>query len=109
MKDAKEILSAALGFHQAFEAAKADGKIELADVAHFATPLLELPGAIADSKLALEQFKSASDEDRAAVLAELKAKYDIADDVLEAKVEAAVEWLLATGKFLGVLDPVAAA
>ncbi len=103
MKDVYDILSAALSFHMAYDQAKADGKVDLKDLPLLFVPFMKLPEAIAGAGDALAQLKAASAQDRADMLAKLGAEYDIADDVLEAKVEAGVEWLVATGKFVGVL------
>lgn len=103
MKDIQEALSAALGFLMAVELAKADGKLELVDIAHFASPLLKLPAAVEGIGNVVEQFKNATPEDRASVITALSAEFDMANDVLEAKIESGLEWLMATGKFVGTL------
>jgi hypothetical protein len=102
-KEPYEILSAALAFHMAFALADQDGKIDLTDVQYLITPLIKLPSAISGADQALTQLKSMSAAARAEMLSRLASEYDIADDVLEAKIEAGVEWLLSTGKFVGTL------
>ncbi len=100
-----EVLSAALSFHQAVELAKADKKIDLADLPLLLVPLMKLPPAISGIDKCLTELKSMNPTVRAEMLAKLGAEYDIADDVLEYKVEAAIDWLASTGKFVGVLAP----
>lgn len=103
-QDAYEILSAALAFHMAFEAAKADdGKIDIKDVVHLMGPVMKLPAAIAGADKAIPQLMSMDAASKAEMNAKLALEYDIADDKIEAKVEAGIAWLIETGKFVGVL------
>lgn len=104
LKNAYEALSFGLSMHMAFGLARADGKYDVTDVQFLIMPMTKAPAAISDIKVSLDELKSASDADRAEVMAKLKAEYDIPDDQLEAKVEATAEWLLATGKFVGVIS-----
>lgn len=104
MKNAEEILSVLLGFDKALQLAKQDGKFDVTDLAFVAEPLLELPGAVVDAKLALDELKVATPEERGALYQRLSEKYDIPDDVREAKVEAGVELLMALGKFAGTVS-----
>lgn len=103
-KEVYEILSAVLAFHMAYDLANKDGKIDVSDVQYLITPMIKLPAAIAGADQALAELKAMDAAERGEMLAKLAAEYDIADDVLEAKVEAGVEWLLATGKFVGTLS-----
>lgn len=103
-KNSYEILSTLLAFHMAYDQAKSDdGKIDVKDIGYLVAPLSKLPAAITDAKLAIEEFKSLDDVSKGELMAKLKAEYDIADDVLEAKVEAGMSALLELGKFLGTL------
>lgn len=103
MKNAKEILVVVLALHMSFEKAKEDGKIDIRDVQEFIGPITLLPAAVQDAQLAIDELKNGTEEDRKALHAELAEMYDIADDKIEAKVEAAIEFLMAIGKFAGVL------
>lgn len=97
------VLSAALAFHMAYDLANADGKIDISDIQFLIAPMIRLPAAIAGASGVLEEMKSMPAAERGEILTKLAAEYDIADDVLEAKIEAGVEWLLATGKLTGAL------
>lgn len=101
-----EILSIPLALYMAYDKAKADGKVDASDIQYLVGPLLRLPSAIDGADQALSELKSLDDESRAKCMAQLAADFDIADDVLEKKIEAAVNWLLATGELLGVFEQV---
>lgn len=97
-----EILSIPLALYMAYDKAKADGKVDASDIQYLVGPLLRLPSAIDGADQALAELKGLDDESRTKCMAQLAADFDIADDVLEKKIEAAVNWLLATGELLGV-------
>lgn len=103
MNETYQILSAALSFHQAFDQAKVDGKINVQDLPLLLVPLMKLPDAISGAGNALAELKALDPQQRADLLSKLSAEYDLANDVLEAKIEAGIEWLLSTGKFVGIL------
>ena len=102
-KETYEVLSAALSFHGAFDLAKADGKVDMGDIQYLIAPLIKLPAAITGADKALAELKGMEPAARGEMMSKLAAEYDIADDVLEAKVEAGIEWLISTGKFVGTL------
>lgn len=99
-----EVLSAALAFHMAYEQALADGKLSVTDASYLLGPVLKLPAAINGADKALTELKVLTPEARGEMLSKLAAEYSIPDQKLEAKVEAGIEWLLATGKFIGTLS-----
>jgi len=103
MQDTYELLSLALSLHVAFEAAKADGKVDLKDAPLLLGPMMKLPAAIGGVEKCVGELKAMDPAQRGELMAKLAEEYDIPNDKLEAKVEAGVEWLLATGKFVGVL------
>lgn len=103
-KETYELLSFLLSVEAAFESAKADdGKITVKDAPLLLGPGMKMIPALDGVSKALPEVKSMTDEARAELLQKLKAEYDIADDKLEMKVEAGIDWILATAKFLGVV------
>jgi len=101
LKDFQEIIEVPLKGYMAYDQAMAnDGKINLADIPYLIQPLMALPAAIADANLALEQWKLASPAMRAALHAEVVTSFDIVNDKVEAKVEAAVGILTNLGLLL---------
>lgn len=103
-KNIQEILSALLSFHMAYDQALADdGKVDVKDLGYLVAPLTKLPAAISDAKVAIDEFANLDQEEKGKLMAALAAEYDIADDVLEAKVEEGVALLVQLGKFVGVL------
>lgn len=99
----KMLLAAPLSLHMAYELADADGKVDVKDLPFLMDPLMKLIPAIGAAKEAVEQLKTMDDESRMAVNKWAQETYDIADDVLEAKVEAGIDWMLSTARMLGVL------
>lgn len=97
-------LSGLLALYSGVQAAGADKKYDLTDLAHVAGPLMRLPGVIAMAKEAGVDYKSLDDVARAEVLAALKAEFNLENDVLEQKIEAGLEFALAGGKFLGAIQ-----
>lgn len=101
--DVYEILSIPLALYMAYDKSMADGKIDASDIQYLVGPLLKLPSAIDGAEKALVDFKSLEGVDREKCMAKLSADFDISDDVLEKKIESAVNWILATGDLLGVM------
>lgn len=101
MENFKTALFFLLSLGMAFDKAKAnDGVVDFKDYPLLADPLLKIPGLIAAAPAVVSEWKAASAEERAALMSEVKSNFDIADDVLEQKVEAAADMLIAAGKLL---------
>lgn len=98
MKNLKEILAVLFGLQAAFEQAKADdGKIGLSDIGFFVPPLLLIPPAIEDAKVALDEWKNADDAARADIKTYVIEEFDLEDDKLEAKIEAGLKAFVELG------------
>lgn len=100
----KKVLAFPLSLHMAFEAANADGKINVADIGLLMNPVMKLTGAIPMAKQAFEEIKDLDEVERADIMQWSQAEYDISDDVLEEKVEAGIDLALAVAKFVGVVS-----
>lgn len=99
----KAVLALPLSLHMAYEKAKADGKIDVADVALLMDPMMKLIPAISGAKEALEQIKALDEAERADVNAWVQQTYDIAEDELEFKIEAGIDVVLSIAKLVGLL------
>lgn len=97
------VVSVPLSLHMAIDKAKADGKIDLADLPLLVDPLMKLIPAIPAVTGAMEKIKTLTPQERMDLNAKIKAVYDIADDELEAKVEEGMALLLHIGQFVGML------
>lgn len=88
-KDAKEILKAGIGIANALS----DG-FQLGDIG----ALMDLPAAINDWKLGVENLEECvnDDEGRDEIETFVQETFDIPDDVLEEKIEKTIAWLNAT-------------
>lgn len=103
-KETYELLSFLLSLEAAFEQAKADdGKVTVKDAPLLLAPGMKLIPALDGVSKAVKEIESMADDARAELEAKLKSEFDIADDKLEMKIEAGVDWILSTGKFLGVV------
>jgi len=99
----KDVLAFPLSLHMAFDKANADGKIDAMDIGLLLDPVTKLIPAIQNAKEALEELKDMDASERAELNAWAKSTYDIADDVLEEKVEASVDVLLSVAVLVGKL------
>jgi len=102
-KELKDVLAGLFSLHMAYDRAAADGKVDLSDLGQLIDPISKLPAAIGGAKLALEQLKGLDDAEKKEVMDFVKASYDIADDVLEMKVEQGIDAALGLAKFIGIL------
>ncbi len=101
MKNVKLVLAALFSLSQAVDQAEQnDGKIDLKDLPLLAGPAMLMPGAIAGAKEALNEFKSASKEDRAELNKWIEVTYDISDDKLERKIEVVLEAVVILGELV---------
>lgn len=103
MEELKKVLKLPMSLHMAFDMAKADGKIDFMDAGLLIGPAMALLPAIQAYPSAVAQWKGASEEQKKEVYDWAKAEYDIADDMVEAKVEAGVSLVLEVGRFVGAL------
>src|SRR5258708_7579566 len=76
-----------------------DGKFTMADLQYLVAPGMQLGGAIGAAPLALKEWEAGTDEQRASVVSEFKASFDIYDDNAEKKIEAGIAMLVAAGEF----------
>jgi len=100
-----DILSLPLALFMAYDKSKLDGKFDASDIQYIVGPLLKLPAVIDGASESLLEYQKMDDSSRMKCCQRLSAEFDIADDVLEAKVETAIEWLVLTGKLLGAFKP----
>lgn len=99
----KDVLAFPLALHVAYEKANADGNLGLTDLMHLVDPVRKLPRALSGAKGAVKEIEDLDSVERDILMQWVAKEYDIADDVLEKKVEAAFEIALSIAKFVGVL------
>ena len=93
-KETVELLDAIFSLTDGVRASLADdGKITLIDIGNFIGPLTKLPLAIAGIESIPSELSKLSAAGRVEVLDYFAERFDLADDLLEARIEAA----LATG------------
>ena len=99
----KDVLAFPLSIHMAYDRAKADGKVDAMDIGLLLEPITKLIPAIQNAKEALEELRDMDDSERAEMNSWAKSTYDIADDILEEKIEAGVDVLLSVAVLVGKL------
>ena len=99
----KDVLAFPLSLHVAYEKANADGKLGLTDLMHLVDPLRKLPRALSGAKDAIEEVRDLDPVEMDLLNKWVAKEYEISDDVLEKKIEAAFDLALSIAKFVGVL------
>lgn len=99
----KSVLAFPLSIHMAYAAANADGKIDMLDVPLLMGPAMKLVPAMQKAKQAVAEIKDLDTNERAELNDWAKVEYDIADDTLEAKVEASIDVLLSIAVLVGTM------
>lgn len=100
MDELKAVLDAVISTAVAIDQARADGKIDISDM-QYATPLFfKLGPAVAGASKAYAEWKSASLEQRTALIASLHPNITIKSEVLHEKIEAGLAMLIHAGAFL---------
>jgi hypothetical protein len=100
MNEFKVALFLLLSLVMAYDQAKADGKIDMNDAGLLVGPMLQLPTVIAAVPQVVPEWKSASQDSRAALMKEVAEKFDIANDKVEGKIEAACDMIISMGALL---------
>lgn len=100
MKNTKEMLIFLFALHMTFDKANADGKIDTADLGLLMDPISKAVPALSDINQIEVEVKNATDQDIVDLKAFIKENYDIADDVLEAKIENALALAPRIAQFL---------
>lgn len=89
-----------VGLGMQIEKALADGKFTWTDLPGFVDELLEIPGIVNNREAIVAEFKDLTIDERAELLAYLKQEFDLADDVLESKIEKGLDIAFALLSFL---------
>lgn len=99
MKDLKEVLAVIFSLVESLESARMnDGKIDYKDIPLLLDPAMKLPAAADGIENVYSQWKSATEEERAELYAWAKSDFDIANDKLEAKIEAGLNVAINLGQ-----------
>lgn len=105
IENLKIVLDFPLSLHMAADQAKHnDGKIDLNDIGLVMPPAMKLVPAINSSKEAFAEYKDLDDAERTELNSWVQAKYDIKNDELEEKIEAAFDAAFSVGKLLGAFS-----
>lgn len=102
----KDLLALPFALHMAYDKAAEDGSVDVGDIGHLISPITKIANfanALKDG-VVLKQFKDLDDAERQALNEWAKKEYDIADDMLEMKIEAAFDVVFSVGKLIGALQ-----
>lgn len=100
IKETKELVSFLLAVHQAYQLSNADGKIDFKDLPHIYNPLMKSIQAFNGLDKIPAELKDLDDEERKELVELFKADFDLADDVLEQKIEEGFAVALQLAKFI---------
>ena len=103
MKELKEVLDFALCLGNAFGESMKDGKLDYTDLINLWDPLTKAPDAVEGASKILSEIENLDAEKGKALVEYAKAKFDIPQDDVEAKVEAAMDLVLGITKFVKLL------
>lgn len=103
MENIKKVLAFAFALGEAVDAARADGQIDYKDLPLLLDPVLKLGAAVDAAKLAAEELKNLTAEERAELDAWAQAEFDISNDELEVKIEKGLALALHVAEFVAVL------
>lgn len=98
-----KVIDLALSLHQAYDKANADGKINFLDAPLLMKPALKIIPAVQAASMALKEIKDLDDLERADLLQRVKSSYDIADDIVEKKVEDGLDLVLHIAQYVGAV------
>ncbi|AHZ84634.1 hypothetical protein Bb109J_c1944 [Bdellovibrio bacteriovorus] len=101
MTNVKILLACVLALGTSVTAAKAnDGKVDLKDFPLFLNPLTQLPAAITAGPAALEEYKNATPEQRDELTQWVRSEFNIENDKVEQKIEAAIQIAITAGQLV---------
>jgi hypothetical protein len=101
----KLVLGLGFSFGEQIGLALEDGKINFADLPGFIGVFAQVQPVIAEGKEALAQALDLDAEERTELNAWAQAEFDIANDAVEAKVEAALDLAISVLVAYGVFKP----
>ncbi|MAD98829.1 MAG: hypothetical protein CMB99_16005 [Flavobacteriaceae bacterium] len=90
IENLKKLMHLPLSLHMAYEAASADGKIDITDAGHLMTPVGALVPAVMSAEDAERESRDLTDEEKQELIDWAKGTYKIPNEKLEAKVEGAL-------------------
>jgi hypothetical protein len=100
MKELKEALKFALALGNGIAKAYEDKVLDLSDISSLWEPLTHVTDAVEGSEKILAEIRSLDKEKLADLVLWVKGEFDIADDEIEKKVEAALDILVGIFGFL---------
>ena len=95
MESSKTIVKFAVTLANSIDKVLADNKVDLLDIPHLMAPLMQVGPAVAAIKTAKEEFKSATPEQKAELIAAVKTDLDLKSDRTEEIVERSLDLAVA--------------
>lgn len=99
VQETKDALDFMLSSHMAYDLAKADGSVDLADLPLLMAPMMKLLPAIQGLDKVPGELGDLDDAELKEVCDWAKALYKLADDEVEAKVEGALKVFLVVAQY----------
>ena len=94
MKELKEAVIFGVSFLEAGFEAMSDGKVDFTDIPKLLGPLMQAGAAIEGAEKILGEIKAMDEAAKKSLMEEVKKEFDIENDLLEARIEGAIQLVL---------------
>lgn len=94
MKELKEAVCFGISFLEAGFEAMSDGKVDFTDIPQLLGPLMQAGSAIEGADKIMGEIKALDEASKQKLMAEVKEEFDLENDVLEARIEGAIQLVL---------------
>lgn len=91
MESSKIVVKFAVTLANSVDKVLADNKVDMMDIPHIMAPLMQVGPAVAALKQAKEEYKNASPEGKAQLVAAVKANLDLKSDRTEEIIERSMD------------------
>jgi hypothetical protein len=100
MESSKKVVKFAVTFANSVDKVLADNKVDLLDIPYVMAPLMQVGSFAAALKDAKEEFKSATPEEKAELIAQVKEELDLRSDRTEEIVEKSLDLAVAVAEIV---------
>lgn len=103
MESSKTVVKFAVTLANSVDKVLADGKVDVLDVSHLMAPLLQIGAFASAFKKAKEDFKSATPEEKAELIAQVKADLELASEKTEQIIERSLDLSVAVAELVKLI------
>lgn len=103
MESSKTVVKFAVTFANSVDKVLADNKVDMLDIPHVMAPLMQVGSFAGALKTAKEEFKSATPEQKAELIAQVKAELDLKSERTEEIVEKSLDLAVAVADIVKLI------